>query len=79
MTQPFNLGAFQEILDTYGADPSRWPGAARAQAEDFLKNSEEAQVLYIEALKLDKAINPAAQDLPPKGLLDKILKAVDEK
>ena len=78
MTPPFNLGTFREILDTYGADIQRWPHDVRDLAEDFLKNSEEAQALYMEALKLDKAINPASGSEPPAGLLDKILKKTEE-
>lgn len=74
MTKPFNLGNFQTILDTYGADPQRWPALERPKAEDFLKQSEEAQALYLEALKLDQAIKSARDLEPPPGLLEKILK-----
>ena len=78
MTRPFNLGIFQEILDTYGADPQRWPDDVRMQAENFLKSSEEAQALYIKELKLDKAINSASDSTPPEDLLDKILKKTED-
>lgn len=73
MTRPFNLGSFQEILDIYGADTQRWPGDTRMQAEEFLKHSDEAQSLYMEALKLDAAIKPRDLSQPPEDLLDKIL------
>ena len=77
MTRPFDLGIFQEILDTYGADIQRWPVDARESAEDFLKNSDDAQALYTQALKIDQALCSGKESEPPPDLLDKILKNTD--
>ena len=78
MSLPFSLGTFGELLNIYGADPQRWPEDLRKTAEDFLKNSQEAQTLYLQELKLDKAINPLAGKEPPAGLLDKIIKNTEK-
>lgn len=77
MTQPFNLGNFQEILDIYGADIQRWPDDVREKAETFLKKSEDAQSLYLQAMKIDHAINPKAKSSAPEGLLDKIINSLE--
>lgn len=74
MTQPFNLGTFQEYLDTYGADLRRWPDDLRARAEETLKTSQDAQSAYVEAMKLDELLYPEECSDAPDGLLDKILK-----
>lgn len=78
MTKPFDLGIFQDYLNTYGADLSRWPEKLRTKAEDYLKTSEDAQNLYIEALKLDKLLGAGKGQEPPEDLLNKILKNTEE-
>ena len=35
--------AFEDMLDTYGADPARWPSDTRAEAEALLATSAEAR------------------------------------
>ena len=78
MTKPFNLGTFQDYLNTYGANLARWPENARIQAEDILKESKEAQELYLEILKLDTLFEAGSEKTAPKDLLAKILKNTEK-
>lgn len=47
----------QEILDAYGADPSRWPAGERAAAEGLLRGSTEARAMQTQAATLDTALD----------------------
>ena len=77
MTQPLNLGTFQDYLNTYGADLNKWPEELRAQAEDILKDSKEAQEAYVEALKLDKLFEGSNDKGVPDELFKKIMRNID--
>ncbi len=78
MTKPFNLGIFQDYLNIYGADLSRWPDEFVQPAQDILKTSKEAQDLYVDALKLDQLFQENSSETAPKGLLDKVLANTDK-
>ncbi len=53
------LGRFRALLDSYGADPQRWPQASRADAEKLLSGSAAARAMREEAERLDAAIAAA--------------------
>lgn len=71
------LERFESLLDAYGADFSRWPGAARSSAGVFLKASSDAQVCYSEVVAFDKLLaNSSAPDaLRVNQLADRIMAA----
>lgn len=74
MIKPLNLGTFQDLLNTYGANIERWPLDVQDSAQNLLKQSDEAQILYMDELKLDQAIQGHHKDgNAPQGLMDKIL------
>lgn len=78
MTKPFNLGTFQDFLNTYGADIDQWPDDLRSQAEEFLKNNDVAQKAFIEALKIDLMFKGEHGFEAPDHLLSKILQNTEE-
>lgn len=47
---------FARLLDTHGADPSRWPAAERPAARAMLETSAEARQLRDRAARLDGAL-----------------------
>jgi len=69
------LKRFEQILDAYGADPSRWPEGERAQAEAFLAGSAEAQAMAQGAHELDGWLNTATAHAPSELLQRRVLKA----
>jgi hypothetical protein len=54
------LKQFTAMLDSYGADPQRWPENLRAEAEAFLDRSEQARRSLADALALDDALISAS-------------------
>jgi hypothetical protein len=46
-----------QLLDAYGGDPSQWPQAERAAAQQLLETNAEAQKLRARALQLDAALD----------------------
>lgn len=62
-----NLDRFRQIVDTYGADPARWPATERADAAAFLAANAAARRALRGAQRLDAAlaawtVEPAAPD-----------------
>jgi hypothetical protein len=55
-----SLRRFKMLIDSYGAEPRRWPDKDRPQAEALLKASPEARRLFEQALRLDGAIKEAS-------------------
>ncbi|HEY6453006.1 MAG TPA: hypothetical protein VIX87_10455 [Steroidobacteraceae bacterium] len=51
---------FRKLLDSYGAEPQRWPEKQRAGAQALLSSSPEARRLLEEARRLDHAIRSAS-------------------
>ena len=64
-----NLDRFKQILDSYGANPDRWPSDERAAAEDLLGRSAEARDLVAEYAALDSIL-----DVLPAGEVSQSLK-----
>lgn len=54
-----SLKRFQALLDSYGADPRRWPDAERAPAQRLLASSREAQRRFNEAQRFDQSLRDA--------------------
>ena len=51
------LERLQTLLETYGADPQRWPEDERAPALQLLKSSPSAEALAAEQRRLDAALD----------------------
>ncbi|WP_337996898.1 hypothetical protein [Oleispirillum naphthae] len=67
---------FRALLDTYGADLTRWPHARRQAAQKLLQDSEPARTQFAEAQELDillSAAEPALTEARRKSLTDAIL------
>jgi len=58
-----DLRTFKKMLETYGADFSRWDGVDENEAKSFMETSPDAQKLQMQAMKLDKALDEI--DTPP--------------
>lgn len=78
---------FADLLDSYGADPSRWPPLLRANA-DQIQDDPQLQVLWQQARDVDALLDgytlPAfagleqrllqqMRDVPPRRGLDRLL------
>lgn len=53
MTSRSDLDALERVLDTFGADPARWPAADRDGLKALLARDEAAARLHAEARALD--------------------------
>lgn len=56
------LKRFKALMDSYGAQPQRWPDSVRADAEALLRVSPQAQQLLADAGELDAALDAARED-----------------
>lgn len=65
----------RRLLDSYGADPARWPAERRQAALQYLEGSAEARALRDEAASLDAALDQAAAPAPAPELMAAILTA----
>lgn len=65
---------FIELLETYGAQPSRWPDAQRRNALVFAEKFEDAQTLLNEARALDTVLDTSSAPAPSELLRARILK-----
>lgn len=72
------LTAFENILDTFGGDPARWPAEKRAGLESLARTDADGARLLREARALDAVLTHASG--PPVGntsvLADRIAAAV---
>ena len=50
------LQDFRELIEAYGANPSRWPEDRRDAADAFLAGSSEAQAFVADAAELDQML-----------------------
>lgn len=67
-----DVTVFEDCLDRFGADVSRWPDAQRNAGEALLKVSSEARDLLKEAVVLQEAL--AGPNIrAPAGLADRIV------
>ncbi|MGE4528813.1 MAG: hypothetical protein AB7D00_10650 [Rhodospirillaceae bacterium] len=67
---------FRALLDTYGADLTRWPHARRQAAQKLLQDSEAARTQFADAQELDTLLSvaePALTEARRKSLTDAIL------
>lgn len=67
---------FTALLDTYGADLTRWPHAHRQSAQRLLQASEQARDAFAEAQELDAVLRTPEPTLSAAGrrrLTDSIL------
>jgi len=72
---------FRALLDTYGADLTRWPHARRQAAHKLLQESESARNAFAEAQEFDALLSfaePALTATRRKSLTDAILDNLPE-
>ncbi len=67
---------FRALLDTYGADLTRWPHARRQAAQRLLQDNEDARHAFAEAQEMDallSAAEPPLSEARRLRLMDAIL------
>ncbi|MCW5729375.1 MAG: hypothetical protein KIT20_01360 [Alphaproteobacteria bacterium] len=72
------LERLQQIIDAYGADPARWPGAELAAAEALLARSAEARAALAEARRLDDMLDAWTAPAPDPWAAQRIAGAAHE-
>lgn len=70
---PMDLARLAEILDAYGADPSRWPVSERAAVEALIAGSPEAAAMREDAAALDMLMEISAAPAPSPELMVRVL------
>ncbi len=76
MTNEFSIERLKEIVDAWGASPSRWPEAERGAAEALLAASSEALGgLVAEAQRLDALLDAAPVEAPSAALMERLMAA----
>ncbi len=70
-----DLTLLRRLLESYGANPERWPADRRQAALQYLEGSAEARALCEEAADLDAALDQAAVPAPAPELMAAILSA----
>lgn len=70
-----DLALLRRLLDSYGADPARWPAERRQAALQCLEESAEARALREAAMLLDGVLDQAAAPAPARQLKDAIVAA----
>lgn len=74
MEHRMTLKRFQDILDIYGADSTRWPLDDRAEAVAFLKADPAARDAFEDARALDVLLTQTSECPPaPLDLCDRIM------
>jgi hypothetical protein len=53
----FELARLEQVLDTFGAEPSRWPEPERCSLEHILKTQPAARQLHAEASALARVMD----------------------
>lgn len=74
-TKPMSLAEFAELVDTFGADRTRWPLLRRHRADALIALDADARRLLDEAAALDTVLDQATIPEPSNldGLLDKVM------
>jgi hypothetical protein len=72
------LARLGELLDTYGADPERWPPEEREPACALLAQSAQAQRRHDASAQLDSILNLAPAHAASPALLERILAAAPQ-
>src|SRR5664279_2480822 len=70
---PMTLDRFSQLLDAYGAEPSRWPAHERALAESLLAGDARALALQEAASLLDAHLDAFEVAEPSAHLQARIL------
>lgn len=68
--------SFAAILDSYGADRSRWPAEMRAALEEYISRSKSAQTLVREAGALERTLNASQTVAASSALKARIMTSV---
>jgi hypothetical protein len=68
-----NIKEFEDLVDLYGEDLSRWPQALRAPAMGLLERSEDARKVVDRAKRLRALFSAAPRIHAPTGLADRIV------
>lgn len=63
-----DLERFALLLDTYGADPARFPDPERTVARDLLARDARASELLEQAIALERALSSVPSPLPSAAL-----------
>lgn len=75
------LDRLKELLDTYGADPDRWPLEERIAMLDLLARSETARDLAAQAASLDALLDRAPLPMPSHAasevLADRVMRRLN--
>lgn len=67
------LARLRALLDSYGADPTRWPADERVAALVLLQADPQARALREEAARLDAALDGWVIAAPSAGLAARVL------
>ncbi|MHA1537003.1 MAG: hypothetical protein ACTSUD_05570 [Alphaproteobacteria bacterium] len=70
-----DLALLRRLLESYGADPARWPAERRDAALRCLEESAEARALRDQEVELDAALGQVAAPAPAPELMATILAA----
>jgi hypothetical protein len=73
MAHEMTLDRLGDLLDTYGAQPERWPDAERAAAVALVAASHDARARRDAAAALDAMLDRAPVMTPSAALADRIL------
>jgi hypothetical protein len=72
-TAPMTLARLAELLDAYGAEPTRWPAAERAAAEALLASDPRGAELQRAARSLDERLDMVEVSEPSAHLQARVL------
>jgi hypothetical protein len=75
MQKEIAIERLREIVDAWGASPSRWPEAERGPAEALLARSVDARRLVDEAARLDALLDAAPVEAPSGALIARLMAA----
>ena len=68
-----DLQRFAAIVESYGAQPQRWPATERAAAESLLRESAAARALLDEATAVDRLLDAVPPLTPTPDLRAAVL------
>ena len=71
--ETMNLERFKQIVESYGADPSRWPEDERAAAQSFAEQEPRARIVLERERFLDMALGSIDEIKPSSQLTEAIL------
>jgi hypothetical protein len=60
-----DLERFRQLIEAYGAEPTRWPAAEQDAAQALTAANAQAAALLAEAAGLDRLLDQAAPLAPP--------------